>query len=292
MQNGTSDDAGSSAHSASASSTPVTPGTPGPPRWLRYGLVVLATVLAGALFAVTTAQARLGFGPHEATYTMSADGLVVADFGPLGTLQMDSPLPLHLGVHVQVGEIPTGVGEAQTLDELGNDLNAYIQFFGDPGAVVSDVTSALVANALLRFVVFLGTVGLVGSVGYVLLGAARRRELSFVLAPRTGQIAVGLVVLLVVTTTTSSQREAPVHVAAPTAVFDGTPLAGTRVTGRLSGIVDTYGGMIVTAIRDNEAYYARATDAVTVAWNERMATTAAQDALLPPGLRSGALLQD
>lgn len=262
-----------------------------PPRWVRWTLVGVATFLLAATFAVTTARADLSLGPHEAEYAMRADGLVVVDLGPLGTLQIDSPLPLNLGVRVTVEEIPADVqtlGQSETLEALGNDLAAYMQFFSGPEAAITEVASALVRDALLRLVSFMLVAVAVGLAGYLVLGPARRRELADLLAPRTVSITAGcLIVVLVAATTTSADRpvEGPLaHTA--TAVFDGTPLEGARVTGRLSGIIDTYGGMLVTAYRDNEAYYDRVTENVTVAWHEREALTAAQDARLPAALRS------
>lgn len=262
-----------------------------PPRWVRWTLVGVATFLLAATFAVTTARADLSLGPHEAEYAMRADGLVVVDLGPLGTLQIDSPLPLNLGVRVTVEEIPADVstlGQSETLEALGNDLTAYMQFFSGPEAAITEVASALVRDALLRLVSFLLVAVALGLAGYLVLGPVRRRELAELLAPRTVPITAGcLIVVLVAATATSADRqtEGPLaHTA--TAVFDGTPLEGARVTGRLSGIIDTYGGMLVTAYRDNEAYYDRVTENVTVAWQEREALTAAQDALLPAALRS------
>jgi predicted phosphodiesterase len=63
-----------------------------------------------------------------------------------------------------------------------------------------------------------------------------------------------------------------------TAVFDGTPLEGARITGRLGGIIDTYGGLVVQAYRENEEFYARADDALLAAWDEWAAADARREA--------------
>ena len=45
---------------------------------------------------------------------------------------------------------------------------------------------------------------------------------------------------------------------APTsAVFDGTPLEGAAMTGRLAGVVRAYGDRFVQAYRENERSYDR-----------------------------------
>ncbi len=124
-----------------------------PPRWVRRTLVGVAGGLLCLVFGVTTATAELGFGPHEAVYAVDTDGLVVADLGPLGTLEIDSPLPLGLGVDVTVKEIPadlSAVTAASTLDALGADLESYLQFFSSPDVAVRSVAWALAVDAVRR----------------------------------------------------------------------------------------------------------------------------------------------
>ena len=55
------------------------------------------------------------------------------------------------------------------------------------------------------------------------------------------------------------------------AVFDGTPLEGAEVTGRLGGVIDTYGGQVIAELRKNEEFYAKANTSLEVAWDERQA---------------------
>jgi hypothetical protein len=54
-------------------------------------------------------------------------------------------------------------------------------------------------------------------------------------------------------------------------VFDGTPLEGARVTGRLGGVIDTYGGQVISELRKNEEFYAKANTSLEAAWDERQA---------------------
>src|SRR5450756_2403085 len=166
----------------------------------RVGIVGIGAVVA-ALVAVTwgvcTASAEAPLGPHEARYDITLTGVVVVDFGPLGTLRVDSPLPARLGVYIVVGEIPAGVTEVDPNNAIGTlslDAQRYVQFFADPK------TSLEVAT-----------------------------------------------------------------------VFDSTPLAGARVTGRLAGVIDTYGRYAVKAYRDNQDFYARAEVSFESAWQVRAA---------------------
>ena len=175
--------------------------------WPRVLLAVLA-VLVALTFGVTTASVEGGFGPHEARYDITTDDTVTVDLGPLGTLQIDSPLPLTLGARVTVQEIPASVTEldqARTLAALSGDLQSYLQFFSGPQATVQDVARALIGDALWRSAGAL--VVLVGGWLLVrfLLGAARREELHQRVRPHVRSIAVaGVVVALVGTLLTSS----------------------------------------------------------------------------------------
>ncbi|MDO8145374.1 metallophosphoesterase [Isoptericola sp. 178] len=241
-----------------------------PPRWLRWTLVASAAVVACLVYGVTTASAELNLGPHEALYEVDTDGLVVTDLGPLGTLEIDSPLPLGLGADITVKEIPadlTAVDQASTLDRLVGDLDRYLQFYDSPEITIDAATRALVASAIRRSVAALVVVGLAGWGLSALLGRRRRKELSAVLAPRTWQLTAGVVVVAVVGATVVSGDEAPVRSGRPASeVFAGTALEGARITGRLASVVDTYGGQLLELYDDNEAFYAAADDDLHQAW--------------------------
>ncbi|MEL7974515.1 metallophosphoesterase family protein [Isoptericola sp. F-RaC21] len=253
-----------------------------PPRWLRWTLAGVAAALACLVFGVSTATAELGFGPHEAVYSVTNDSLVVVDLGPLGTLEIDSPLPLGLGVDVVVKEIPadlTTVGAANTLTALSQDLESYLQFFSSPDVAVRSVALALVENALWRS---LGAAAVLVVAGFAvrwLLGPARRRELADAMAPRTGEITAGVAVVALVVTTVSSGAVGSTSQGQPASpVFAGTALEGARITGRLAGVIDTYGGQLVKLYQDNEDFYADADDDLSAAWDARPASEAAASA--------------
>lgn len=250
------------------------PRRPHPVRWARLVLTVLAVVLPAAAFGVGTASTDATLGPHLARYEVTLDGEVTVDLGPLGTLVLDSPAPLDLGVRADVEEIPrelTALDESSTLEALGADLQRYVQFFAAPRATVDTVVRGLALDALRRTVaaavVLVATAWLLAR----LLGPARRAELGGRLAAVRGPVAAGSVVVLLtaLTLTASAQRTGPDAAAPASPVFDGTPLQGARITGRLAGLIDTYGGQAVQAYRANEAFYDAAAASVDQAWSDR-----------------------
>ncbi len=243
-------------------------------RMLRWTAGLLLLLLACAAWGVGTASARGTLGPHTARYEVTLDDEVTVDLGPLGTIVMDSPVPV-LGARVVVQEIPrevTSVNAASTLDSLAADLKSYVQLFNGPEQSVDAAVRGLLDDAIQRTLgAFAVSVALV-VLGRAALGAARRAELVERWRPHRGVAVAGAVsVVLVVGAVTGSSAE-PLgdhHEGRSSAVFDGTPLEGARITGRLAGVVDTYGGYVVDAYRDNQRFYTAATDAVRTAWLER-----------------------
>lgn len=244
-------------------------------RWWPRALLVLGAVLVAVTFGISTASVESSLGPHEARYDVTTDDTVTVDLGPLGTLQIDSPLPLTLGVRVVVQEIPASVTEldqSRTLQALSGDLQSYLQFFSGPQATVQDVARALGVQALERTGLALAV--LVGGwyLARFLIGGARRAELHEHVRPHLRSAVVGVTVIaLVATVLTSSlgRRDRPSVSQPASAVFDGTPLEGARVTGRLGGVIDTYGGQVVAELRRNEKFYAEANASLEAAWDDR-----------------------
>ncbi|MBO9555186.1 metallophosphoesterase [Cellulomonas sp.] len=249
-------------------------GTLRAPRWPRV-VVVVVGVLAALVFGVTTASVEGNLGPHQARYDVTTDSTVTLDLGPLGTLEIDSPLPLTLGVRVTVQEIPesfTQLDRPTTLQALNGDLQGYLQLFSAPQATVQNVARELVVDVAGRTVGALAVLVAAWWLGRLALGAARRRELVAVIAPHRRAItAGGLVVVVGATVLTSSvgERDRPSEAQPASAVFDDTPLEGARVTGRLGGVIDTYGGQVVAAYRANEQFYATAKRSLDEAWDAR-----------------------
>lgn len=241
-------------------------------RWL---LVALAVLVPSAAWGVATASAQGSLGPHMARYDVTLDGSVTVDLGPLGTVVIDSPLPAGLGARVVVQEIPaevTAIDAATSLESLGRAVEGYVAFFNGPEATVELAVRGLVEDAVRRTVIAATLLTLVLVALRLALGRERRAELADAWRPHREAIAGGAVVAVLVAATVAGSG-----VLAPTsgdertasAVFDGTPLEGARITGRLAGVVDTYGGYAVDAWRDNERFYAAADDAVHSAWRAR-----------------------
>lgn len=233
-------------------------------------------LLVALVVGVTTASVQGSFGPHEARYDVTVDSTVTIDVGPLGTLQVRSPLPLGLGVRATVREIPdtlTSVDPATTLAALSGDLQSYVQFFSAPQSTVHDVTLALVTDAALRAAVTALLLAGVWYAGRWLLGPARRGELAGGLrAHRRAVVATVAGVVVCGTVLTSSVGPTPSRSTATISpVFNGTPLQGARVTGRLGGVIDTYGGYVLSAVRENDAFYQAADQALVAAWDGRSA---------------------
>lgn len=245
--------------------------------------MVLLALLAALVVGVTTASVEASLGPHEARYDVTTDDTVTVDLGPVGTLQIDSPLPLTLGLRVTVQEIPAAVtelDEATTLQALSGDLRSYLAFFSAPQAAVEDVARALVLDALGRSAATFALLVAGWWVGRWVLGRGRRAELASAVAPHRRAIAGGAVAVLVggtVLTASVGERDQPAASRPASAVFDGTPLEGARVTGRLGGVIDTYGGYVVDAYRENTAFYARAATSLDEAWDATQPVLDAQD---------------
>lgn len=268
-------------------------GLPVPPRWARYTLVGLVVVLACAVYGVTTASIQSSLGPHNARYDVTTNSVITVDLGPLGTIQLESPLPLSLGATVRIEEIPndlTSVDSATTLNALASDVQSYLQFFSGPQETVSYIAKGLIQDAARRAGIALGVILLISAATYLALGSARRRELGEPLARGTWAITAGVAIAALVGGTVITNRATTSldEVGAQaSAVFDGTALEGARITGRLSGVIDTYGGQLVGVYHDNESFYATANTNLTTAWQLRADEDAATRDLLAENAASG-----
>lgn len=242
-------------------------------RWAARAAWVALALVASVAFGVTTARATGSLGPHQAQFAVTTDATLTLDLGPLGTLQIDSPLPATLGVRAVVQEIPqtvTEVDQASTLAALSRDLNSYVQLFSGTQAAIADVAADLIRDAAVRAAVTFVLVLVAWFGGRALLGSVRRGELAARVRPYRRRLVAGGTALVIggtVLTGSLGPAQQPQNVTRrASAVFDGTPLAGARITGRLGGIVDTYGGLVVDAYRDNEEFYDGARDSLDVAW--------------------------
>ena len=255
----------------------------------RFALVATVLFLVASWIGITTASAVGSVGPHQALYEVTRSPTGVVDLGPLGTLEVDSPLPLRLGVRITIQEIPaeiTSIGAPQSLERLSGDLDRYVQFFTSPATFLQDAALDLVRSAALRTFVAFALLGAAVGGGYALVGAARRKEIAEVVVRRRRPALAGTVVVAAVALAWVST---PLDLVTPgsrpaSTIFDGTPLEGSRLTGRLAGLVDTYGAMAVDAYRENDEFYAGAQSSLREAWQSREEKSQGWEELL---LRSG-----
>ncbi|MEJ5890105.1 metallophosphoesterase family protein [Pseudokineococcus marinus] len=242
-----------------------------------WSALVVALGLVAAVYGVTSASAEASLGPHVADYAVTTDGEVAVDLGPLGALVIDSPLPLRLGVDVVVEEIPRevtdiGVSSTSTVDLLGDDLQRYLQLFSAPQVTVDVVVRALVLDAVQRWLTAWAVLVLVAVLGRLALGPVRRAELA-ALGHRHRAVLAGVLALSLVAAVVlagfrpQAQRDAASRQASP--VFDGTPLEGARITGRLASVVDLVGGYVTDFVDQNTQFYDRVTADLERAWEQR-----------------------
>src|SRR5690625_3608878 len=121
-------------------------------RGIRAGITMVVTGLVALVIGVLSAHYTGSLGPHEAEYTVRLNDEIRIDMGPLGALIIDSPLPLRLGVDVQVKEIPIGLAApgANPVAGLTADLQSYTQFFANPEPAIREAADGLITNALGR----------------------------------------------------------------------------------------------------------------------------------------------
>ena len=249
---------------------------------LLLALAVVALVtLPWALF---TSRADLTFGPHEAQYRVTADSRLTVDFGPLGELLVPAEdyIPLGLGLHVDIGEIPVSGDDRDeerpaadpdevkdpgggSIDALGGDIASYASLFSSPQAQIDQVVEGLSREVLTRWAlaVCLVTGGLVGLAAF--LGSQR---LDGIVRALVGKELIGicLVIVLVLTGLGGLVLNRPKPIAADPA-FDGTPLAGSQVTGRLGGVIDTALTAVQDFAEDNDAFYDQVLAALRQQWD-------------------------
>lgn len=258
--------------------------SPATRRRLGGALAVVTAVLLGVVVGVTTATAQGSFGPHRATYSVTVDRAVTVDLGPIGSLVLDSPLPWPLGVDVVVGEIPaelqTESSATDPVRALAGDVDGYLQFATAPDVAVRSAARGLVRDALARSTLAASVVLVLVAAGRLASPSLLREETRRVLARPgvallAGAAAVALVAAPVVASGTRGNTEGRTS-----PVLAGTPLAEARIVGRLGDLVDTYGARAVEAVRETQAFYARAAENLAAAYEG--------DAGPPPALLPGA----
>ena len=263
-------------------------------------ITLAAVALVTLPWALFTSRADLTFGPHEAQYRVTADSRLTVDFGPLGRLLVpaEDVIPLGLGLHVDIGEIPVS-GDSDdeerpaadleavadpgggTVDALGGDIASYASLFTAPQAQIDQVIAGLSQEILTRWAlaVCLITGGLVGLAFF--LGPTRAEIVIRAFAGKE-LLGIGLALVLVLTGLGTVVLNRPKPIVADPAFAD-TPLAGSQVTGRLGGIIDTAFGAVQDFAADNDAFYDDVLGALRAQWDSRPITGNWSDrGLVPP----------
>lgn len=231
-------------------------------RSVRTTLAVLGCGVVALVIGVQTASFTGSLGPHVAQYSTTLNDEVAIDMGPLGAIVIDSPLPLNLGVDVQVKEIPVELtsATASPIAGLTSDLASYSAFLAQPELAVREAAQGIVLDALGRTTVvwalLLTTLALGRLASHGVLRSAVRGALR---QPGVPAVTIGLVVALVAVPTASALQGSG-GAGRPSAVLAGTPLQEARITGRLGLLVDYYGQFVIDAIDENEAFYAQVED--------------------------------
>src|SRR5699024_10759463 len=233
----------------------------------RRSVAILLTFVICALitgpWAILSARTTAHFGPHTAIVEIDSTHLLDVDLGPLGTVQMPlQRVPAPLGVHVQVEEIESelsAVDKPSTMDDLSQDVQSYAAFFADPDAQIDRAVNDVVQDVVLRWVC--GSAGLtLGLLGlYVLVGRRRRRQIAGRLRRRPRVLISGASIATTAAIVVGILGWPP---APPDfkgdSLFDDTPLAGARITGRFSSLVDQLAGFVVSFYDQNEQFYSTA----------------------------------
>lgn len=230
------------------------------------GILGLGLTL-GTAYGVTHASAEDPFGPNIATYGVNTKNTVVADFGPLGTMEHppEDILPplanlFHLGVDIKVGEIPEFAPVDDSPEDLASllsgDAESYVQFFTHPEVIASTVAEDLIADAIEKSLLAGTGISLALAAGYNLLGNKRREELLESFGPEKRKKALASFMTLIALASCTSDSLLPTKDGFQgDAIFDGTAFEGTHVTGRLGDLMRAYGIRIMDYIENNNKYY-------------------------------------
>ncbi|MDN5657070.1 metallophosphoesterase [Brevibacterium sandarakinum] len=264
-------------------------------------LILMAVVAVVTLpWALFSARADLSFGPHEARYQITADSRLTVDFGPLGKLLVpaDEYLPLGLGLTVDIGQIPVSGGDevdshagaserrsdrdpasgsetgegvgGGAVDALGGDIASYASLFSAPQAQVDEVVDGMTTEILVRWALAVCILSGVTVAMAFILGPVRLAGIGRALVGKE-LIGIGLVTVLVLASVGTAVLTRPQPLVADPA-FDGTPLAGAQVTGRLGGVIDTAFTAVKGFAEDNDAFYDQVLANLRTQWTTRLLT--------------------
>ncbi|PFG20048.1 metallophosphoesterase [Serinibacter salmoneus] len=258
------------------------------PRLTRAAGIVLSLGVVALIASIATTTARASLGPHVVDLHLSADHAITVDLGPLGRLVLDSPAPWPLGVWADVGEIPAGLSAVDSpLAGLDADVAAYAAFFSQPGATLERAAWAL-GTALTARTVLIWSLLLAAAALWLFLTRRRSTALPTPRRPAEGRLAVAtaslaVVSLALVPAVGLTQRQADQGTPSAVLASIAPELSSVRLTGRLAGLVENYGGLAQEAIEDNETFYADLRDAVVTAFQQDTALAPSRPSA-PPGV--------
>lgn len=281
---------------------PVSPPTPSEKRhgrrWRATTIVVLL-LLGCAVQAALTARATAPLGPHFATYQLTLSGQLVVDLGPLGTAVRPAPGPPPIGLSVVVHEIPAEFGafeESASPDNLLADLESYVAFFAGPQETQRMVATAMINAIGKKMLINAAAVAVIFGLGWIVVGRVRGRTLGRVALAAAPWVAVASLVAAAGVTVVAVRDARALRELPGAAVLENSPLAGTRVTGRLGSVLEVYGGRLVRQYRSNEQFYADIAAALGDEWDKAIAAgpdtlpsrvPGATDDLVGPDMTSG-----
>lgn len=217
--------------------------------------------LATPIFAIggnVVTPAKTQIGPNNAEVSLTLDYTQNIDLGVPGSFIKRTDLPGPFGLHVDIKEIPGAETATGKSDFTSEDLQTYANLLSDPAKdrnnIIMDMAKhggewALGGDALL--------IGL-----YFWTGAERRKQLTKKLLP-SGRIGrLGLSAALAVSLAggaagAGSIASASYNYPPVNRVFDGTPLEGYSVKGKILQVaINRWGTEFFGYLKQNSDFYA------------------------------------
>lgn len=223
------------------------------------GLGVFGGVL-GAPYALTHASADTYLGPHPTTVSTNNRGSITADGGPITSLEVPFHSPFNIGATATLHAPPAALGNAADIPTLAAE---YAQLAKGVGENFSDVRHKLEVDALEIDLEIASATAFIGWLASQKLRGAYEKIGERVAHPRA--VVAGLACLACAASMTSqfsTHNDSPTH---GDAIFDGTPLAGSHLTGAYGPTAEKLISLGLNAYEYNELFYKRVTHNTDIA---------------------------